>query len=134
MSRFRDPSGLCVPGVASRCTSTRWHCGCYVVFPWGGRADAGGRVALHATACVCHTTCLAFLQPGRSPLFLKPRNTLMDRPELVAVPCPECGHSPVEALGQMRTGWRYLSCLECGALWVADRPPVLTELTDSNPT
>jgi hypothetical protein len=35
--------------------------------PWGGRADASGRVALHATA-FADTTCLVFLPPGRSLL------------------------------------------------------------------
>lgn len=41
--------------------------------PWSGRADAGGRVALHATVCVGHATCSVVLRrPGRS-LFREPK-------------------------------------------------------------
>jgi uncharacterized Zn finger protein len=54
----------------------------------------------------------------------------MNRPEFVSVPCPECGRSPVEVVGRMRTGLWSLSCLQCGDLWLADRSPLLSELTD----
>ena len=44
----------------------------------------------------------------------------MDRPELVAVPCPTCGRLPVEVLKKLRTGGWYLWCPQCRAIWVVD--------------
>ena len=43
----------------------------------------------------------------------------MDSPELVAVPCPECGRSPVEVLKKIRNS-RFLWCLGCRAIWVVE--------------
>ena len=54
---------------------------------------------------------------GRS--FWSRRNAVMDSPELVAVPCPECGRSPVEVLKKIRNG-RFLWCLRCRAIWVVE--------------
>jgi hypothetical protein len=38
--------------------------------PWGGRADASGRVALRATACVC-TTCSVVAPPAGQVALLR---------------------------------------------------------------
>jgi hypothetical protein len=74
--------------------------------------------ALHAT--VCQTTCLASSsRAGRIP---NPRNSFMDNPELVEVPCPECRCSPVEVLKRMHTGRRFLWCPQCRAIWAASFP------------
>jgi hypothetical protein len=59
-------------------------------------------------------------------------NILMDSPELVAVPCPECGCSPVEVLMTMHSGRRFLWCPQCRAIWAVDtwvlnRPASITE-------
>ena len=64
--------------------------------PWGGRADASGRVALHATA-LCRTTCSVSL-PGRAGRSFESHGPPLESPELVAVPCPACRCSPVEVL------------------------------------
>ena len=53
---------------------------------------------------------------------------LMDRPELVEVPCPACGCSPVEILKKERNS-RYLWCPRCRAIWVVDR----SSLPDRSP-
>ena len=59
-------------------------------------------------------------------------NILMHSPELVAVPCPECGCSPVEVLMTMHSGRRFLWCPQCRAIWAVDtwvlnRPASITE-------
>ena len=56
----------------------------------------------------------------------------MDRPESVAVPCPECPSSPVEVLKKMHSGRRFLRCPQCRAIWAVDiwvlnRPTSLIE-------
>ena len=44
----------------------------------------------------------------------------MASPDLVVVPCPQCGCSPVEVLKKMGNS-RYLWCPRCRAIWVVDR-------------
>jgi hypothetical protein len=44
----------------------RWHFGCSVLSAWSGHR---GRVALHAIARVCHTTCLV-VPPSRAGRFI----------------------------------------------------------------
>jgi hypothetical protein len=58
------------------------------------------------------------------------RETLMDSPELVAVPCRECRRSPVEVLKRMRSGSRYLWCPQCRAIWICH---ALTSLSEPAP-
>ena len=48
----------------------------------------------------------------------------MGSPELVAVPCPACGCSPVEVLKKERNS-RYLWCPRCRAIWVVDRSALI---------
>jgi len=90
--RFRRLVVSTLPSLASLCTSRRWHCRCSVVIPWGGRADASGHVALHATACVDHDLL------GCSPA------------EQVAL------------LGAMDPCWTVPSWLPCGVPIAAARP------------
>jgi len=51
----------------------------------------------------------------------------MHSPELVALPCPECGCAPVEALLTGMRNSRYLWCPRCRAICVVDRSPSLTD-------
>jgi hypothetical protein len=56
------------------CTTARWHCRCYIVAV-SGRADAGGRIALHATVCVRVEDLLGW-SSGRAGRFSQPRKSL----------------------------------------------------------
>lgn len=54
------------PSLRASAHPRRWHCGCSVVSARGGRADASGRLTLHATAVsVCDGTCLV-VPPNRA--------------------------------------------------------------------
>ena len=93
--------------------------------PWGGRADASGRVALHATARVVPRPARLLPWPSRS-LFWEPWIRLLDSPELVAVPCPACRCSPVEVF-MIRGQRQFLWCPQCEAIWAVNLSPALSD-------
>jgi hypothetical protein len=121
--QFRSCPTITTP--AGVCTRPRWHSGCSVESPWSGGADAGGRVPLHATSCRGLTRPARLPPPAGQVALFDRRNTEMGR-ELVAVSCPECGCSPMEALLRGMINSRYLWCPRCRVICVVKRSPSLT--------
>jgi hypothetical protein len=89
-----------------------------------GRADASGRIALHATVCVDHDLLGCSL--AEQVVLLGAMDPRLDSPELVAVPRPACRCSPVEVL-MIRSERRFLWCPQCEAIWAVDLSPALAD-------
>jgi hypothetical protein len=96
------------PNFASLYTS--WTVALRVLsqIPWGGRADASGRVAFHAMPCVTRPAWLSS-QPGRSLLLDSDGTSLMDHPQFDPAPRPVL---------------RALICLYIEGRWVWDLVPL----------